>query len=190
MAEPSKPSREDAGAKLLASWLGYAWEGLTEARASERPSGSYPIFCHTQFGWQFQGGKQDLRDLAESILAAFQPDPGADDVERAREVVWEIDNGWLSDFQGAKNSSDAEDRRSARSLRLITSALRLAEQRVREMAAEIVQETIDSFNGTADECVVIKGWKEDGPAVKELHAQIAALKEALREIRARGGSNG
>lgn len=55
----------DAGAKIIAKWLGFAWDGLSEGRISEK---GFPIFPLTDY--KFQGGKQDLRDLAEAILSA------------------------------------------------------------------------------------------------------------------------
>lgn len=51
----------DAGAKQIAHWLGYRWDGLAEGRIGDR---EFPIW--TSSG-RFQGGKQDLRDLATTV---------------------------------------------------------------------------------------------------------------------------
>lgn len=57
----------DTGAKLLARWIGYAWEGLQEGRIADR---GYPQWAFNGLNHrQFQGGKQDLRDLAAEIVA-------------------------------------------------------------------------------------------------------------------------
>jgi hypothetical protein len=60
-----RPQDIDAAAKLLAEWIGYAWDGLREGRIE-----SYPQWSHNQvMGRMFQGRKQDLRDLALKIAA-------------------------------------------------------------------------------------------------------------------------
>jgi hypothetical protein len=55
---------DDAGAKLLAEWMGYSWEGLSDGRIGDRGFPQWPASGH------YQGGKQDLRDLAAAIVAA------------------------------------------------------------------------------------------------------------------------
>ena len=58
----------DAIAKDIASWLGYAWDGLRDERITDK---GFPIWTFDGLGQKkFQGGKQDLRDLAEKIIAS------------------------------------------------------------------------------------------------------------------------
>jgi hypothetical protein len=58
----------DMIAKDIASWLGYGWEGLRDGRITDR---GFPIWAFDGLGHKhFQGGKQDLRDLAEKIIAS------------------------------------------------------------------------------------------------------------------------
>lgn len=59
-----EPSADDAGAKLLADWIGYSWDGLREGRIGDRGFPQWPR------SGAYQGGKQDLRDLAAAIAAA------------------------------------------------------------------------------------------------------------------------
>ena len=64
MSEPDP----DAAAKILAHWVGYAWDGLSEGRIGDR---GYPQWARNGIGsLGFQGGRQDLRDLAEKITKA------------------------------------------------------------------------------------------------------------------------
>lgn len=59
------PDHLDEGAKALAKWIGYKWEGITEGRIGDR---GFDQWCFNGMGHkQFQGGKQDLRDLAKKI---------------------------------------------------------------------------------------------------------------------------
>lgn len=59
------PEQIDAAAKLLACWIGYSWDGISEGRIADRGFGQW-AFNGTGHR-SFQGGKQDLRDLALSI---------------------------------------------------------------------------------------------------------------------------
>lgn len=51
----------DIGAKLIAEFIGYSWDGLREGRIE-----GFPVLVP---GGTFQGGKQDLRDIAEKVAA-------------------------------------------------------------------------------------------------------------------------
>lgn len=55
----------DAAAKALAKWIGYAWDGLSEGRIIDK--GFRPWHYSHAGGKQFQGGKEDLRDMARHI---------------------------------------------------------------------------------------------------------------------------
>lgn len=58
----------DTGAKLIAEWIGSLWDGIRDGRIGDR---GYPQWGCDDIGHRkFQGGKQDLRDLAASIAAA------------------------------------------------------------------------------------------------------------------------
>lgn len=57
----------DAAAKKLAEWIGYSWDGMREERIADR---GYKQWAFNGIGHKhFQGGKQDLRDLAAEIAA-------------------------------------------------------------------------------------------------------------------------
>lgn len=59
---------QDAGAKVLAEWIGYSWDGLREGRIADRGFRQWTTngIGHTLY----QGGRQDLRDLASKIVNA------------------------------------------------------------------------------------------------------------------------
>lgn len=62
----------EAGARLIAKWLGYSWDGLHDGSVVAK---GFPVFTHGQFGWKFQGHKDDVRDLVRDILALASSDP-------------------------------------------------------------------------------------------------------------------
>lgn len=53
-------------AQIITKWLGYSWGGLGEGSVVAK---GFPVFTHGQFGWGFQGRKDDMRNLAREILA-------------------------------------------------------------------------------------------------------------------------
>ena len=60
----------EEGAKILAKWLRYAWDGLQDRDISAE----YPDWTHNSFGgYQLQGGKPALRKVASAILALSSP---------------------------------------------------------------------------------------------------------------------
>lgn len=66
------PSVEDvdAGAKVLAKFIGYSWEGLTQ---DARPKG-FPMWAYDGIGQKhYQGGKEGLREIATAIAIAVAP---------------------------------------------------------------------------------------------------------------------
>jgi hypothetical protein len=56
-------------AQGIAKFMGYAWDGLNTHSVVER---GFPMFTHGQFGWQFQGGQPDLRNIARDLLVAAE----------------------------------------------------------------------------------------------------------------------
>lgn len=61
------PEQIEAGARRLADWIGYSYDGLRDTRISER---GYPQWGFNGIGHKrFQGGKQDLRDLVVAIYS-------------------------------------------------------------------------------------------------------------------------
>ena len=57
----------DAMAKRIAEWFGFEWDSLRDGRISER---GFKVWGFTGIGHRtFQGGKEDLRDLATEIIA-------------------------------------------------------------------------------------------------------------------------
>jgi hypothetical protein len=72
VARPAAQAVTDAGveaaARHITKWLGFAWDDLHDGRVIEK---GLPIFLHhSQFGWQFQGHKGDMIDLARIALKA------------------------------------------------------------------------------------------------------------------------
>lgn len=65
----------DAGAKRLAAWISYVWEGIRDGRIADR--GDYPQWSYNGIGaLHYQGGKDDLRDLAREIASLVnEPQP-------------------------------------------------------------------------------------------------------------------
>jgi len=61
--EPAMADRNDPdeAAKLLSQWIGYDWDGLREGRLGAQ----YPQWVDGRF----QGGKMDLHDIAQQIVA-------------------------------------------------------------------------------------------------------------------------
>ena len=56
----------DAMAKHIAAWLGYDWDGLRDGRITDR---GFKVWAFSGIGHKtFQGGKDDLRDLATEIV--------------------------------------------------------------------------------------------------------------------------
>ncbi|MFQ6183606.1 hypothetical protein ACLMJV_16885 [Sinorhizobium meliloti] len=82
----------EEGAKILAKWLRYAWDGLQDRDISAE----YPDWTHNSFGgYQLQGGKPALRKVASAILALSSPLSAGDtgEVERlesARAEQWRL----------------------------------------------------------------------------------------------------
>ena len=60
-------SDPDAGAKILADWFGYAWDGLDDRDISER----YPDWTPSR---SLQGGKPALRKIVRRILNEHRHD--------------------------------------------------------------------------------------------------------------------
>lgn len=82
MAEITDEMDVDAGAKLLAKWIRYDWEGLRE----DGPKG-FPQWAHNGIGTlHYQGGKQGLRDLAASIVLSTRP-ASADHIGDATDMI-------------------------------------------------------------------------------------------------------
>lgn len=74
-AERDRPRWPDGavedGAKILAKWLGYDWDGLSDRDISD----NYPDWAFNGIGHKgLQGGKPALRKVAASILA-LPPSP-------------------------------------------------------------------------------------------------------------------
>lgn len=62
---PTEAEGEE-GARLLAEWINYDWDGLREDGAR-----GFPQWAHDGIGaLRYQGGKQGLRNLAKAIAAA------------------------------------------------------------------------------------------------------------------------
>jgi hypothetical protein len=58
---------KDAGAKILAEFIGLLWEGITP---DARPKG-YPMWSYDGIGSKnYQGGKEGLREIADRIARA------------------------------------------------------------------------------------------------------------------------
>ena len=58
----------DAGAKIIAEWLGYSWDGLRDESAVRR---GYTEWAFNGIGQkQYQGGKEGLRELARRVAEA------------------------------------------------------------------------------------------------------------------------
>lgn len=75
----------DAGAKRLAKWIGYLWEGLNDGRIGDR---GYQQWSFNGIGQkQFQGGKDDLRDLAREIVALYR---SSAETEQLKQVLRDI----------------------------------------------------------------------------------------------------
>lgn len=74
----------DLAAQKLAGWIGYVWDGLRDGRIVEWSKGGFTNqWTHGGVGGtSFQGGKQDLRDIAAEIarLAAV---PAEQDIDAA-----------------------------------------------------------------------------------------------------------
>lgn len=67
----------EEGAKIIASWIGYAWDGLGERDISDQ----YPDWSYNGIGSRgMQGGRPALRKIAAKILA-LQKTPPVDHVE-------------------------------------------------------------------------------------------------------------
>jgi len=58
----------DAAAKRLAEWFGYSWEYLYEGNVRDRTNGTITNPWCWRHGRNFQGGKQDVRDIVEEIV--------------------------------------------------------------------------------------------------------------------------
>lgn len=83
-----KPSSQDDGvvadaaAQALAHWLGYLWGGLRDDRIADR--GFKPWGFSGLGHKEFQGGKQDLRDIVNEIVRlAHPPSQGPGEMEKA-----------------------------------------------------------------------------------------------------------
>lgn len=60
-----QPKNVDAAARLLADWINYSWDGMREGRIGDR---GFKQWAFNGIGTlNYQGGKQDLRDLAVQI---------------------------------------------------------------------------------------------------------------------------
>lgn len=74
--------RIDLAAQKLTEWFGYAWSGLGDDRVADK---GYKPWCWSGSGQkQFQGGKEDVRDIIRTILSTdllpdASPGNGADD---------------------------------------------------------------------------------------------------------------
>lgn len=80
----------DAGAKLLAGWINYSWDDMKEGRIGDK---GYPQWCYNGAGHlYFQGGKQDLRDLAGKI-AALARRAAKEETRRLWDAI-----SWLHDY--------------------------------------------------------------------------------------------
>lgn len=97
----------EAGARLIAKWLGYSWDGLHDGSVVAK---GFPVFTHGQFGWKFQGHKDDVRDLVRDILALAsspaQVEARSDDlaVERAAKAAYE---NWIEPVRDLEPSWDS-----------------------------------------------------------------------------------
>lgn len=96
MALASLSARDDAlvedGAKIIADWIGYAWEGLGDRDISaEFPDWAYDGIMSLQM----QGGKPALRKVAAAILAlrTSAPEPSARAV--ALEEAAKVADTWV-----------------------------------------------------------------------------------------------
>ena len=68
MDEGAATNEELEGAKALAKWLGYKWDGLQEGRIVDR---GYPVWAINAAGsYQMQGDKGDLVDAVRAIAAS------------------------------------------------------------------------------------------------------------------------
>ncbi len=67
IAEPNSAEHVEEAAKLLCSWIGYAWEGCGDMDISDE----YPDWAYNGIGTKdMQGGKPALRKIARAMLAA------------------------------------------------------------------------------------------------------------------------
>lgn len=74
------PVGAEVAAQCLAGWIGHAWSGLREGRASDR---GYAQWAYNGLKERvFQGGRQDLVDLAEQIVKLAPPQVTDEMVER------------------------------------------------------------------------------------------------------------
>lgn len=92
------PADRDARAKVLANWLGYAWEGLRDGSCEDR---GFPVWTRGQFGLSFQGGQEDLRRLVDAIAALQQESPRT----IVKPLEWEPANS-----DGTKSYSSVSER--------------------------------------------------------------------------------
>jgi hypothetical protein len=69
----------DAAAKRLANWIGLAWEGIRDGRIAGYPQWAFNGLGHRNF----QGGRDDLRDLAREIVSLSHGEQAPVDGEKA-----------------------------------------------------------------------------------------------------------
>jgi len=67
----------DSAARRLAKWFGYSFDGIREGRLTEWSEGRFTEqWCYNGIGRkEFQGGKQDLRDLVKDLMRLAKEKP-------------------------------------------------------------------------------------------------------------------
>ena len=130
--------------------------------------------------WGVGFDPENDRALTDAIASALTSARQAGEDE-AREVL----ASWMMAHGYATGHGDTTEMLLAELLIEIDDCVKRARQAAREEAATTLDDEACSYDSTADECVVIKGWSETGEAVTTFRTAAKVLRTAATSIRQR-----